>query len=779
MNLLLDSTIPSINTAISGANSSAGAAVTTANAASAAVTALQTTVTTNSNNITTLETEVAALGGGYQINPASGVYGTWDQTGTTDVSGVLQAAINAAIAARLPLFIPPGIYKIASTVHLTPARNATQTLQMYGVGTQSGSEPTFTNSGFYPYTIFVKTFNNAPCFDATGYRNVHLSNFVVTGQNQISQYQFPNRFDSNYVTGGARDSQYSPDCGISFDAFVPQSGTVALPPDGGYPTLTSCYSTSNKAGSNVLMENVSVCNHVVNVAICPSGVGSLTDQTKLKNCYLSIAKVNLSLGNSQNKITIFDGGGMGSAQTGIDTVRYGSGSACAPTEVHALNMGNMYEIFNHNDQASPLSMHDCYGETIRRIGSFGAASSTNRQVLDLQKMPLTLYTGGSQGGIPGGIPLPAIIMETYGPTLMQSITLGINTGNQYFWNLVSDAQNSFNSPIEMVNCGLKSGPTGPLMPFVGAGYSNGSHCRLKECYSNGTYPSLPMSDDSTNDIANFTFNNRVSSVGIKGSRYSNGTSVVDYVSPNTTGYVTLAVSGLTLNSQALTLTSAPAAGTTNSTATTNFTGTTNMYPVTFSTGEVQYAILQNGSAVVNWLNSPLANAASTAISVQNVTLSFTYTGTALQVGDILLWQQTPLNIGGVGNKRTVPTWQISSISGTTYTCIAQVEATTMDTVANNPANVVSVLQYQWAPYGQNFAGTAASGSTSLTGVTPAIGILNGDWVKDTAGYLPANTRVVSGAGSGTLVLNNAATGSGVTNLYFGEFTTPTSTPTWT
>lgn len=794
VNLLNDSTIPAIQTTQStqtGNISSLNGSVSTINGEITAlqatqsshstsiatingeITTLNSEVVTINSSLATLEAEVAALVGGPFIVPQS--YGTWDQTGNTDVSGVLQLACNAAASLRLPLMIPPGTYLIANTVQLTNLMNQTQSLIMIGVGPQPGSANTLPNSGRNPFTVFNSTIVNGPMFEMTGGFNCWFENFVGVGPNKIPQFMFPNFDGANYVNSGIRDSQYSPCSGFSVDGL-----NSAVPSDGGWGSnvaaggsITAQYSASHSPSSNCMFRNVSMCNFVVNWAITLSGAGSLSDQFTFDRCNSTIAKVAYASCQAQSKIHRIIGGNWGSCQTLFDGSSYGLGQGIAPIDISGINIGNCLRIFNFSEQYAPFTFHDCYGESFRSLGVYGTSAAASRSYLSLHRLPATFFTGNAQG-YPGPIPPPPFILETQAATRVESLSFGINNGNVSSWNF-AQYTGTGTSPLVFSNCLFKSPPISGFMPLVAPNSTYGSVATLDNCNSNGTFPPFAMSDYSAGDIAQFT-QNGVAQVGPRAARYSNGTGFIEVVTASASCTLTCAVTALTIQTTSVTFASAPGAGSNTTPLSGNFSGQTGIYNVAFSNGDVRQTILTGGGTAANWLNRPLSGTATTAATVQCTSLTFTAGDpTLFLVGDLLYWQM--IAQGGSTLKNSTVGWAVSNISGSTITCLPTCDATQYDIVANQPSTTsVYMPQYVWFPSGAAITATSST-STSLTAVS-ATGIKNGFWLKDTGGFLAANSRVASGGGTGTLTLNKATTGSGSTTLYFARAEAPALAAVW-
>lgn len=162
-----------------------------------------------------------------------------------------------------------------------------------------------------------------------------------------------------------------------------------------------------------------------------------------------------------------------------------------------------------------------------------------------------------------------------------------------------------------------------------------------------------------------------------------------------------------------------------------------------------------------------------ALTLTSSHVTFTCTSSAqLQTGDILFWQM--LAQGYSLNKSVVPALKISSIVGNNVTCTLLFDSNQYDSVANQPATTaVAIAPNHWAPT-VALTCTTTNGSTTLSGVSPTTILQTGDFVVGSG--IPANSRVVSGAGTSTVVISQAATStaSGV-SLYFGRLYAPTLT----
>jgi hypothetical protein len=187
-----------------------------------------------------------------------------------------------------------------------------------------------------------------------------------------------------------------------------------------------------------------------------------------------------------------------------------------------------------------------------------------------------------------------------------------------------------------------------------------------------------------------------------------------------------------------------------------------------SNGNAEYVYLPYSSQP----SIAVGNVSSLTKTGTNVTFTCTSAAQLMQ-GDILFWLMT--RQGNSLLQWNVPALKISSIVGNAVTCSFLFDPAQYDTVAHQPSSTqVAVAPNHWAPT-QGLTGSITNTSTTITSVSPTTILQNGDFVV--GANIPANTRVLSGGGTATVTISQAATAtaSGV-ELYFGRLYTPTLTP---
>ena len=123
-----------------------------------------------------------------------------------------------------------------------------------------------------------------------------------------------------------------------------------------------------------------------------------------------------------------------------------------------------------------------------------------------------------------------------------------------------------------------------------------------------------------------------------------------------------------------------------------------------------------------------------------------------------------------GSMYVVPALEVTAKDGSTITCSMPFDHDDYDDTYDPDYALIFVEE--WAP-GVELTGDVESGTPTISNVSPTTVVKNGDFIKGT--NIPANARVVSGAGTAALTLNKNATGtaSGV-SLYFGRLHTYTT-----
>lgn len=294
--------------------------------------------------------------------------------GIADDTAALQAAIDFAVANQKIVTLPSGQYKITNSLIIGPWNGSS-----WSAGWASMS--LIGDNYAYASSIspeIVPTFNNKPAIIIQNARGVIIQNIAITGKNTILNTLLSNytlMMDAaNFVTGGARDSRYSPYAGICIDPF----GT-STPPDGGYPGLSTYYTTGAAGSSKVIIDNVSVTDFVVGVMITPNNVTQNAEDIYFRACSITGAKSCLAVGQSQSRAVSWQGGDAAFAYYGFDTKTYGRQQGSLPN-IDGANMAGKY-LFNVSPNfGTPPAIQNIHAESFASIGNFYNNASSQQAV---------------------------------------------------------------------------------------------------------------------------------------------------------------------------------------------------------------------------------------------------------------------------------------------------------------------------------------------------------------------------------------------------------------
>jgi hypothetical protein len=637
-----------------------------------------------------------------------------DITGNNDSSVAINLAMSQAIAANLPVKLPPGIFALASVpvgYGVLPYQGGQFALfGTGGMGAQlvSGSNlPTPRGSqslGFNTVnTVLINYTQNLPSIIANCVNGVWLKDIGLMGINVApTPLGVPLDNYADYLSSGIRGGPSypnSPYCAVAIDPLI-----KASPADGGYPGLTY----ANSFGSNlVLMENIPIQYFFVGVALSTSGaVAENGSGVVTRNVTIGCCDVAVAIGQSQSRLFTMTDGGIGSCRTAFDGMNYGNQQGCPPSRVIGANFGFLYRLFALPNAFGSCTFEKCYAESIRSLGLFGNGPSPGSSALAFEGGDWTI---SQNAGSPNWPPPPMLTLESYAATKFDKCEIGFSTQSSTnpVLNVIGGA-----SPIVFDSAVIGAGGSSKIYPpFVGYNINMTSQVVMRESQAGGAL----LSDifPRAYGIGAFASNKRL--IADWNTRFvPDGATEYQYQPGGLFG------NGL------------PEIG---------VTGVTNL---TFN---------QN-----TW---PTAS-----------TVTFNCTNyLAFQVGDILYWKakQQPNS----SEQYVVPALQVTSINSGTQlvTCALLFDPLSYDTVANyggTTANM-NIVPNQWAPTSSLAATCNGTTAVSLTGGASFYNLVqNGDWISDSAGHMPSYARVVSGSGTATLTLNIAATGSGATNLYFGR-----------
>ncbi len=632
-----------------------------------------------------------------------------DPTGNNDSSVAINAGLVQAIAANLPLKLPPGIFALASVpvgYNVLPYQGGQFALfGAGGMGAQfvSGYNlPTprgHLSLGFNTVnTVLIEYTGVLPAFIANCVNGAWLKDIGLLGINVAPPiYGVPINSYAAYLSAGIRGGPSypnSPNCAIAIDPLI-----KTAPADGGYPGLVY----ANSFGSNlVLLENVPVQGFAVDLALSTSGAVAENGSSVIcRNVTLSGCDTAVAIGQSQSRLFSMTDGGIGNCRIGVDGFNFGNGQGCPPSRFTGLNFGFIYALLNSPNAFGSCTFEKCYAESIRKIGLWGNGPSPGSSGLSFEGGDYLITQADEPSLWP---PPPLITLESYGTTKVEKGAFGLSTqsANNPVLNLIGGI-----SPIvldaEVIGAGNQSNPNN--LPFVGYNKNMTSQVVMRECQALGRL----MSDiyPRSYGLGSAAYNGRI--VAPWNTRFiPDGAAEYAYV-PGT-GLPEIQVNGCS-----------------------NITLNLNAWPTPSS-------------------------------------LTFNCTNyLAFQPGDVLYWlAKAQLNSL---EQYVVPALLVTSVNAGSQlvTCALLFDPLDYDSVANwnvYQAGSMFVAPNRWAPRAPFLA--ACNGTTALT-ITNAAQynvLQNGDWLFDSAGHMGAYARVVSGAGTANIVMNVPAIGSGPTELFF-------------
>ena len=293
------------------------------------------------------------------------------RTTTLDVSGPLNVAIVAALLSRRALYLPSGNYRIDSPLFVYTAATYI-TLQFIG---EIGSM--LSNGGT---VIDHSRILTAPGMCVQGARKVSVEGIAFWGP-CTSFDAIANFFlASEWVQGGVRDSQYSPQCAIAVDPFA-----NGVPADGGYPTLAAYYTGAALASSQVDVKNCYFRHQIVGVAYSPQGLAANDENGYMENCDFSACKTPIALCEIQSKGMSFNGIYADLAYTVIDTYSYGTRNGSTGFQWTGGDVSRSCAIIRTISQVGAAnsitqnwSIRGCYFESIWTIGWIGTFNTYNQ-----------------------------------------------------------------------------------------------------------------------------------------------------------------------------------------------------------------------------------------------------------------------------------------------------------------------------------------------------------------------------------------------------------------
>lgn len=198
-------------------------------------------------------------------------------------------------------------------------------------------------------------------------KGIAIESPITIGVTQTAFYQT----DWTGLATGARDSQFSPYAGIVYEPFC---GASVIPPDGGYPGLTSWYQGS-AVRSGTTDHHIFQCRiqgFTVDVMNTPNGYTQQGEDCTIEHCSFNYCNQAVAYGNTQTDHTaLIDTRAWYYIYTVVGNKYYGNPNVGGTIgRIQGFNVaGVVKSLFDINIAQKNLSVKDIYCENLYEIGN--------------------------------------------------------------------------------------------------------------------------------------------------------------------------------------------------------------------------------------------------------------------------------------------------------------------------------------------------------------------------------------------------------------------------
>jgi hypothetical protein len=391
------------------------------------------------------------------------------RTKLLDVTAALNAAFAYGSNNNVAIYLPAGTYKVTDTLWATPSGSVFQSCHILGAGRGFASTAAQT-------IIDASTITSKPAINVTRGRGCYLGHFLLQGGGKSIETDYAGHIEQMlygavYVSGGFRDSRYSPHCGIAVDA-----GVGALPPDGGYAGFA--YQNVISGTADITLDQLTIRQFVVGFMHNPESNAQQGDTVLVNHCQILDTKVGIAVGQAQARGITVIGGNIGWCRTCYDGQEYGQLQGNGPVFIDT-QFGPAFEIFEGSLGFNPMQLVGGRCESVHRIGAVGQGVALsafpvildgfdchllNREVFDGsaggKRCPIvlenaagaTIWKGGFLGDDSAAGADSFIVMGE--PCILEGVLIGrmVNKSRPYIGGIVD-----FNQPTELRNCRVIDG----------------------------------------------------------------------------------------------------------------------------------------------------------------------------------------------------------------------------------------------------------------------------------------------------------------------------------
>jgi hypothetical protein len=317
--------------------------------------------------------------------------------GTVDWITYIQAAVDYITAKSSgdndvgTLLIPPGRYKISNTIQIYNSATGTGSYCSIKIVSTTNPYATAVHS-----TTIEPTFVDKPAIAITRGAGVSVEGLSIVGKNDFESSIQLNTYatyhdPTAFVVNGARDTVFSPYAGIVIDPY--RNG---LPPDGGYPGLSSWYTATN-GSTRITIKNCFIYGFVVGLALSPNGVSQNGEDIHIEGTMFRSCKYGVSVGQSQNRRVDMKNCTLQGFYWGIVTGFHGQKIGSFPYVDGLLATQGKYLIHVTETYGSGY-LNNVFAEEVVGIGLIngGLGLDSPLQISNSQ-LYLSLFTYGSVG----------------------------------------------------------------------------------------------------------------------------------------------------------------------------------------------------------------------------------------------------------------------------------------------------------------------------------------------------------------------------------------------
>ena len=282
--------------------------------------------------------------------------------GVTDDSTAINAAISAAIPTGRRVYFQAKTYKINSPL-LAYVSSTFITVCLQG---EQESERSDRGT-----VIDHSSLTTVPGFMVQGARIVECNDMQFRGPNN---FVATNKFAaSEFVVGGVRDQQFSPQAAICVDPFA-----NGVPSDGGYPGFAANYTSTALTSTQIKLRRIRFNNQLVGVMLSPTSTAANDENGVIDDVTFENVKVAVAMGEIQSKGMTFGKFFGNTIYTLIDTYSYGARNGSAGFNLSGGDVSGVTALVRtlsqpgaNNSVTQNWSINGLYAEGLWTIGWIG------------------------------------------------------------------------------------------------------------------------------------------------------------------------------------------------------------------------------------------------------------------------------------------------------------------------------------------------------------------------------------------------------------------------